>query len=193
VGRRQCRFLGEFPPHGDIGRFAGFELAGRKLVDVAAGGMAKLAQQADSIACVDGHHRGTTGVAHDFERQAHSIGQIDGVDADLDHAAVIDFFPVEQHRASVPSSKTMADKLFGVLDAWLQHPTRCLCALRARVHNRREAPEVPFPGANRYQKGVTFRPDTGVTAVTARGELSLESLVFHILLYRCLRPTNSEV
>ena len=72
------------------GGFVGFELARRQFVDVTAGGVPVLAQQADAIVGVDGHRRGAAGMAHDLERQAHAVGQVHRVDAHLDDAAVVD-------------------------------------------------------------------------------------------------------
>jgi hypothetical protein len=60
-----------------------------------------LAQQTYAIVRVDGHRRGAARVAHDFQRQAYAIGQVHGIDAHLDDAPVEDFFPLEQHCASV--------------------------------------------------------------------------------------------
>jgi hypothetical protein len=81
------------------------------------------------------------------------------------------------------SSKAMADELFAALDARMQQardactgrrPTLIIAATWRRRMNR---------GANRDQKGVTLRTDTGVTGVTALGGPGLISTAFHILLY----------
>jgi hypothetical protein len=68
-------------------------------------------------------------------------------------------------------------------DAPLQQSKGCLYALGTGAHNPRAASADSLRDANRDQKGVTFRPDMDVTSVTGRGELSLISTAFHILLY----------
>ena len=79
-------------------------------MDVAAGRVAILAQQADAIVGVDRHHRRTAGMAHDLERQPHAIGQLDRVDTHLDDAPVEDHFRSNNIAASVPARNALLDR-----------------------------------------------------------------------------------
>jgi hypothetical protein len=74
----------------------------------------------------------------------------------------------------------MAEELFAALDASVKQSNGNLYRQSAGAHNPGSPRSSANRGANRDQKGVTFRPDTGVTAVTASGCLSLISTTIHI-------------
>ena len=143
-------FFDQLAPRGGFGRLVGLEFPGRQLVDVSAGGVPELPQQANAILRIDGHHGGAAWMTHDLQRNAQPVGQLHLIHAHLDHPPGEDFLGLDQHGGECTclaprtargasqhrdqiGSQTAADSLLAAIDAWLQQAgSRAVRAQSAR-------------------------------------------------------------